>query len=171
MALEAKPARGINNDPYGSFRFRAEIDSLQVSGFSEVTGLAFESEVETFHEGGVNTHECQLAGHTKFPANITLKRGLADVELWAWYQKVMSGRIERKRVTITLLDYAGEEKWQWVFREACPVKWTGPELKADTAAVAFESIELVHRGLEPSALSARLQSGGQVSISVNLTIR
>ena len=35
----------------------------------------------------------------------------------------------------------------WSFKEACPVKWTGPHLRASNSAVAFESLELVHRGL------------------------
>ena len=48
------PARSINEDPYASFRFTAEIDGVAVSGFSEVTGLALETDVETFREGGVN---------------------------------------------------------------------------------------------------------------------
>jgi len=144
----------MDNDPYASFRFTAQIgeNDKNVIGFSEVTGLTFESDVETFREGGVNDHEWQLTGPTKFPSRITLKRGLANANvLWRWYQKVMSGLIERKNVTITLLDHAGYEKWRWVFIEACPVKWSGPELRAGTAEVAFESIELVHKGLQPGA--------------------
>ena len=156
MALERNPARGIDKDPYVSFRFRAEIDSLLVSGFSEVTGLTFETEVETFREGGVNAHEWQLAGPTKFPSRLVLKRGLADADaLWSWYRDVMNGSIVRKNVTIVLLNHAGEEKWRWVFRAACPVKWSGPEFRAGTAEIAFESIELVHNGLEPGAQSGR----------------
>jgi len=156
MALERNPARGIDKDPYVSFRFRAEIDSLLVSGFSEVTGLTFETEVETFREGGVNAHEWQLAGPTKFPSRLILKRGLADADaLWSWYRDVMNGSIMRKNVTIVLLNHAGEEKWRWVFRGACPVKWSGPEFRAGTAEIAFESIELVHNGLEPGAQSGR----------------
>ena len=148
MAGAPESARGLDKDPFASFRFRVEIDSLQVSGFSEVTGLAFESEVQTFRVGGVNTHEWQLNGPTKFPAKLTMKRGLADADaLWTWYQDVMNGRIKRKNVTITLLNHAGEEKWRWVFSKACPVKWSGPEFRAGTAEVAFESIELVHEGL------------------------
>ncbi len=155
MAGEIKSARGLDKDPFASFRYRAEIDSLQVSGFNEVTGLAVESEVETFRIGGLNTHEWQLSGPAKFPSRLTLKRGLADADaLWVWYKDVMNGRVKRKNVTITLLDYAGEEKWRWVFSEACPVKWSGPEFRAGTAEVAFETIELVHRGL---------QSGGTTS--------
>jgi phage tail-like protein len=156
MALERNAARGIDKDPYVAFRFRAEIDSLVVSGFNEVTGLTFETEVATFREGGVNSHEWQLAGPTKFPSKLVLKRGLADADaLWSWYRDVMDGAIARKRVTILLLNHAGEERWRWVFREACPVKWSGPEFRAGTAAIAFESIELVHNGLEPGTDSGR----------------
>ena len=156
MAGAAESARGLDKDPFASFRFRAEIDGLQVSGFSEVTGLAFESEVQTFQVGGVNTHEWQLNGPTKFPSKLTLKRGLADEDaLWSWYQDVMNGRIKRKNVTITLLNHADEEKWRWVFSKACPVKWSGPEFRAGTAEVAFESIELIHMGLEAGAQSGR----------------
>lgn len=152
MALAGQPSRSIAQDPYASFRFRAEIESLQVSGFSEVTGLAFETEVQTFREGGVNLHDHQLTGPTKFPARLVLKRGLADAAtLWSWYQDVTSGCVTRKQVAIVLLDHAGDEKWRWVFREACPVKWNGPEFRAGSAEVAFESVELVHRGLEPGA--------------------
>jgi len=156
MAGTAESARGLDKDPFASFRFRAEIDGLQVSGFSEVTGLAFESDVQTFQVGGVNTHEWQLNGPTKFPSKLTLKRGLADADaLWSWYQDVMNGRIKRKTVTITLLNHADEEKWRWVFSKACPVKWSGPEFRAGTAEVAFESIELIHMGLEAGAQSGR----------------
>ena len=139
-------------DPYAGFCFAVKIGDGKPEdkscGFSEASGLAIETDVETFREGGVNTHEIQLAGPSKFPSKLTLKRGLADAELWTWYHDALKGKIERKKVTIILQSYSGEAKWQWVFREACPVKWAGPEFRAGTAEVAFESIELVHRGLD-----------------------
>jgi phage tail-like protein len=144
------PVRSINNDPYTSFRFTAEIDGVPVSGFSEVTGLTLETNVETFREGGDNFQEHQLPGPTKFPSRLVLKRGLADADaLWSWYQEVMKGSIKRKTIKIKLLELANVEQhtWQWIFSRACPVKWTGPDFKAGTAEVAFESIELVHGGL------------------------
>ena len=79
-ATQRGKPREMPTDPYISFRFRAEIDSLQVSGFSEVTGLAFESEVQTFREGGDNLQEAQLPGPTKFPSRLVMKRGLADAD-------------------------------------------------------------------------------------------
>ena len=153
MAVGGQPGREIVQDPYVSFRFAIVIGSAKedekVCGFSEASGLAIETDVETFREGGVNTHEIQLAGPSKFPSKLVLKRGLAEKELWSWYLDVMNGKIKRKTVTVVLQDYAGEQtKWQWVFNEACPVKWSGPEFRAGSAEVAFESIELVHRGLQ-----------------------
>jgi phage tail-like protein len=140
--------RDIGNDPFASFRFQAEIDNLVVSGFSEVSGLVIETEVESFREGGVNTRDWQLAGPAKFPTKLTLKRGLADANaLWTWYRDIMAGRIKRKQVTIILMDYAGNEKWRWVFQKACPVKWSGPELRSKSTEIAFESIELIHKGI------------------------
>ncbi|HEC98658.1 MAG TPA: phage tail protein, partial [Nitrospirae bacterium] len=42
----------------------------------------------------------------------------------------------------------GEDKWRWNFSDAYPVKWTGPELRADNNTVAFETIELAHHGIK-----------------------
>jgi phage tail-like protein len=152
------PARNLVKDPYASYRFAVKIGDAnpdeKVCGFSEASGLAIESDVETFREGGVNTHEIQLAGPSKFPAKLVLKRGLAEAELWSWYQDAMMGKIDRKTVTIVLQDYSGQQKWQWVFSKACPVKWSGPEFRAGTAEVAFESIELVHQGLDSDGASS-----------------
>lgn len=134
-------------DPYLSFCFQVEIAQQVVAGFSEVSGLSFEAEVEIFREGGVNRYERQLAGPTKYPSKLTLKRGLSDESLWSWYEKVMKGTIQRKDIAILLLNSASEECKRWTFRKACPVKWAGPEFRAGTAEVAFETVELVHEGL------------------------
>jgi phage tail-like protein len=136
-------------DPYLSYRFRAEIDGLQVGGFNEVSGLTFENEVETFREGGVNAHERQLPGPAKYASRVVLKRGVADADdLWSWYSDVMQGIIARKTLKITLLDGMGNETRGWIFRNACPVKWIGPTFQAGASQIAFESVELVHEGLQ-----------------------
>ncbi|CDY75457.1 FIG01123047: hypothetical protein [Caballeronia glathei] len=133
---------------YLGFAFSVAIRQRVVAGFSEVSGLVIETEVETFREGGVNDCERQLAGPTKFPTRLVLKRGMGDLRhLWDWYLGVTQGRIERRDVTIVINDRQGNAGLKWVFREACPVKWTGPELRAASSAIAFEAIDLVHRGV------------------------
>lgn len=133
--------------PYLSFRFLVEIQGLIVGGFSEVTGLQAETEVETVEEGGVNDYVHRFPKKTKYP-NLVLKRGITDSDaLWKWHQEVVSGRISRKSGFIILVDSEGNEKWRWHFVQAYPVKWTGPDLKADSSTVAVESLELVHDGI------------------------
>lgn len=152
MAGNAKPARPLAADPYLSYLFKVEIDSRVVAAFAEASGLAVEAEVETFREGGFNSSERQLAGPAKYPGRLVLKRGLADEQvLWPWCRQVMRGEIARKDVSILLLDAAGDERCRWDFSKACPVKWTGPELRAQASEIAFESVEFVHEGLQQLA--------------------
>jgi phage tail-like protein len=136
-------------DPYGAFRFSINVErESAVGGFNEVSGLVFETEVQTLRVGGVNDYEYQLPGPSKFPSRLVLKRGIGNVKLlWEWYRSVAQGKIQRKNVTIKLNDEQGGALMSWRFKEACPVKWTGPDLRASTSAIAFESLELVHRGL------------------------
>jgi phage tail-like protein len=141
-------AVGDRNDPYLSFNFLVEIEGLVVGGFSEVTGLTIEVEVEEYREGGLNAYMHKLAGPARYPSNLVLKHGLTDSDtLWAWHQDVARGTIQRKNGSIMLLNSAGEEQWRWNFTDAYPVRWVGPDLRAGSAEVAIETLELVHRGL------------------------
>ena len=135
-------------DPYQSFNFLVEIAGLIVGGFSEVSGIQAETEFEEFREGGINDFVHKLPKVTKYP-NVTLKRGMTDSPvLWAWHQAVVNGKVVRLPIFVILLDSQGDEAWRWCFIDAYPVKWTGPELKADTGAVAIESLELAHNGFK-----------------------
>ncbi|MGH7806994.1 MAG: phage tail protein [Thermodesulfobacteriota bacterium] len=134
--------------PYTSFRFKIEINGIIVAQVSDVSGLQVETETEPYEEGGENGFIHQLPKRTKFQ-NIILKRGITDLEeMWKWHQEVVIGKFERKNGAIILMDVTGQEKWRWNFSEAFPVKWTGPDLKADSNTVAFETIELAHHGIE-----------------------
>ena len=139
---------GKRNDPFGGFNYRVEIDGLTVGGFSEVSGLQVEVEVEDYREGGVNAYLHRIPGPTRYPNNLVLKHGLTDTtELWDWHHDVTQGTITRRQLTITLQDNAGDDVCQWIVNEACPVRWVGPELRASTAEIAVETLELVHRGI------------------------
>ncbi|MFE7629750.1 MULTISPECIES: phage tail protein [Kocuria] len=133
-------------DPYRAFRFVVEIDGTEAGGFQSVAGIERQTQIEPYREGGVNDYEHQLAVKTTYPA-LTLKRGLVDPWMWDWHQDVIAGRISHRTVSVLLLDPAGEEVWRWVVVDAFPAKWTGAELEALTAAVATESVELVHHGI------------------------
>ena len=138
------------NDPYLNVRFLVEIDGLLVAGFTEVSGLQMETESQDYIEGGVNDYVHKLPKISK-QSNISLKRGITDSDvLWRWHQDVVNGNIQRKNGRIILYDFEGNEKWRWVFKEAFPVKWTGPEFRAGGNTVAVESLDLVHHGVTRS---------------------
>jgi phage tail-like protein len=141
-------ATGDRRDPYGAFRFHLEIDAVLVAGFSEVSGISVETEVEERPEGGVNDYVHTFVKGSKHP-RLMLKHGLTDSDtLWRWHQDVVAGRIQRRAGRILVFDSAGAEQWRWTFEGAYPIKWTGPELKADSSTLAFETVELVHQGIK-----------------------
>jgi phage tail-like protein len=135
-------------DPYISYRFQVEIQGLIVAGFSEVSGLQAETKTETIREGGLNDYVHKLPKGSE-QSNLTLKRGLTDSDiLWKWHRDVVDGKIKRKNGRIILMDSEGNEQWHWTFEDAYPVKWVGPDFKANGSAAAVESIEIVHNGIK-----------------------
>jgi phage tail-like protein len=164
---------GGRTDPYMAFNFLVEVEGLVIGAFSEVGGLQVETLVQDYQEGGQNEYMHRLPGPARYPSNLTLKRGLTDVQtLWSWHQEVVSGSVKRRNGTIYLLDRQGQQVMWWNFKEAYPVKWSGPELRAESNAVAVESIELVHRGLSRPAvnvIAGGLQGGLSASINAGVS--
>jgi phage tail-like protein len=165
---------GGRTDPYIAFNFLVEIEGLVIGAFSEVGGLQVETIVQDYQEGGQNEYMHRLPGPARYPSNLTLKHGLTDVQtLWTWHQEVVSGTVKRRNGSVYLLDRQGQQVMWWIFKEAYPVKWSGPELRADSNAIAVESIELAHRGLSRPAvnvIAGGLQGGLSASVNVNASV-
>ncbi len=122
-------------------------DAISQAIFTEVSGLDIEIEVTPYEEGGVNDHVHKLLGRAKV-SDITLRNGVTNsTALWDWYRDTLRGIFKRKTVTIAMVDQAGEERHRWTFLGALPVKWTGPQLKADQGTNAIQSLQLTHQGL------------------------
>lgn len=147
----------LRYDPYMAFNFVVEIEGLLVGGFSEVTGLESEVQVQEYQEGGLNGYVHKLPGPAKQP-NLVLTHGLTDVgTLWNWYHNVTQGIIKRKSGTLMLLDRQRIPVMWWDFLNAYPVKWVGPKFTASSSTeVAVEQVELAHQGLTKSVASQLL---------------
>jgi phage tail-like protein len=129
-------------------KFKVEIDGIAATAFLEVSGIAADTSVVDYRPGNDNTPgPRKLPGEAHF-SNIVLKRGMtADLSLWEWMQKTLDGKIERKNVSIILLNEAGEEVLRFNCRDAWPTKWTGPTLNGQANEVAIETLEIAHEGL------------------------
>ena len=139
---------GGRKDPYLGFNFLVEISGLVVGGFTEVSGLQAEVEVEDYREGGMNWYTHKLPGPVRYPSNLILKQGLTDAALlYGWYTQVRMGVIVRQHISVVLLDNLQDEKKRWNFLLAYPIKWEGPQLRSNANEVAVETVEFVHKGL------------------------
>jgi phage tail-like protein len=90
-----------------------------------------------------------MPGLRKF-SNVTLKRGVikSDNDFFKWLSTIKLNTVERRDLTISLLNETHEPVMVWKIHNAFPVKVEGPQLKASGNEVAIESIELAHEGLE-----------------------
>jgi len=144
---------GVRTDPFRAFNFLVEIEGILAGGFSECSGLEVETEPYDYREGGCNEFVHRFAGPTKYPP-LVLKHGLTFLDgLWTWHQSVVHEKIERKNGTIYLLNKQQMPILWWDFKQAFPLKWKGPDFRADSGTVAVESVELAHRGLSKPAYS------------------
>ncbi|HML36003.1 MAG TPA: phage tail protein [Bacillota bacterium] len=133
--------------PHAKFRFRLEIDGLEAGGFSEVSGFDASIDVIEYREGDMVQTPMKLPGLKKY-GNITLKQGLTDsMVLYEWIITGVEGEVDRKTITITALDDAGDAAASWQVINAWPTKYTAPDFNATSSEVAIESLEIAHEGM------------------------
>ena len=136
------------NDPYVAFNYLIEISGIRVGGFNEVSGLDAEIEPVEYRNGDEDFVSRKLPGIKKFP-NIVLKRGIiGDLDGFTWFQAGALGEVDRREGAIILRDERRTEVMRWKFIRGWACKYTGPSLKSDSSAVAIESVEICHEGLE-----------------------
>ncbi len=134
--------------PIPKFHFRLEWGGAKI-GFTEVTGLDISNDVIEYRDGATPEYsKIKMPGLRKF-SNITMKRGTfkGDNDFYAWFNTIQLNNVERRDITISLLNENHEPVVVWKVKRAFPVKVTSTDLKADGNEVAIESLELAHEGL------------------------
>jgi phage tail-like protein len=138
--------------PLPKFHFQVEWGGTKI-GFTEVTGLEVTTDVIEYRDGvSPEFHKIKMPGMQKF-SNITLKRGKfkSDNQFYDWWNTQQMNTVERRDLTISLLNENHEPVFVWKVKNAWPIKVNATDLKADGNEVAIETIELVHEGLTMEA--------------------
>ncbi len=148
------PAQG--NYPLPKFHFSVEWGEGFRIGFTEVSGLDFETEVIEYREGHSRKYnKTKQPGLTKY-SDVTLKRGTFEgdfdfFKLWKesyYFQEGnKTGSRYRRTVTIKLLNEEHEPIITWQLENAWAKKMQSTDLKADGNEVGIETMELAHEGL------------------------
>jgi phage tail-like protein len=137
--------------PHRKNRFIVEIDGIVTASFARVQlPDAIVPDVE-YRDGNDPANSRRLAGLDDFEPMI-LQKGVTEdsIELFEWFKQVQDGNLaEAKRaIAVVLLDRKGDPVARWEFRNAWPGRYDGPNLDAAKNAVALETLEIVHEGME-----------------------
>ncbi|MBN2545144.1 MAG: phage tail protein [Spirochaetes bacterium] len=139
-----------SNDSLFAKYFSIELEGIESAKFLYCEGLEAYNAVFEINEGGLNTNSHKFIGKTKYP-NIILKNGVTEnSDLIKWFKETTSTdkKIERKNGSIIMYNPKGEEIKRWNFFRAIPCRWIGPLLDFRKRAIAIESMEIAHEGLE-----------------------
>ena len=134
--------------PLPKFHFQVEWGGTNIS-FTEVTGLEVTTE-KLEYRGGASPEYNKL----NFPGmqtygDLTLKRGVfaGDNEFYDWWNTVALNTVERRDITISLLNESHEPVVVWKVKNAWPTKVTSTDLNSTATDVAVETLVLAHEGL------------------------
>ena len=129
--------------PLPKFHFQVEWGGARL-GFTEVSGLIVETEVIEYREGNSPEYsKLKIPGMQKFE-KITMKRGIfaGDNDYYDWWNTVALNTVERRDVTISLLNEEHAPVMVWKLKNAWACKVDSGDLKADGNEPALESVEV-----------------------------
>ena len=138
-----------NPDPYRAYNFKIVIGQNIEGHFTECSDLGVNVTAIKYREGGENQVVRHIPGPVDY-APVTQRYGLtSSKDLWEWLQKAVGGRVERKHVSIVMLNSEGNKpEMQWDLIDAWPSRWQGAHLDALNHEIAIESLTLVFDKLE-----------------------
>ena len=139
--------------PLPKFSFTVKVGDSDTMSCQEVSGLDMETQAIEYRSGDSKAFSVvKMPGIKKF-SDVTLKKGMfkSDNKLYEWFNKNTLNTIERKPVTISLLDEKGGEVFIWKLINAFPLKVSGTDLKSTGNEVAVETIVIAHEGLSVEA--------------------
>ena len=134
-----------NNDPFRAYNFKLVIQGVAEGHFTECSGLGVKVEPIQYREAGNNQVIRHIPGLAEFSA-VTFRYGVTHShDLWDWMMTAVNGQVERKNVSVLLLDSQGvAEVLRWDLINAWPSEWQGAALNALEHEVAIESLTLVY---------------------------
>ncbi|QFZ22279.1 phage tail protein [Saccharothrix syringae] len=126
--------------------FVVRIDDQSLGSFNSCDGLGVEFTLEQREEGGNNGMVWQLPTRIKY-SNVKLSRPVTkdSSKIMDWIAGMAAG-VSRRTAVIEARTLGGTVVASWALSGVVPVRWSGPQLSADSPKVATETLELAHHG-------------------------
>ena len=173
-------------DPYRNYNFKLEIQGVTEGHFTECNGMGVKVDSIAYREGGASQVVRRLPGPVDY-GDITLRYGLtSSTELWDWFLTSVKGTVERKNVSIVMLDADGSTKvvrWNLLYRSNNLADLTADDLRYLTRlgvklvcdfrsevererepnrppeAASTEELTIQVEGVDPNAMQERIRTG------------
>ncbi|MBF4471638.1 phage tail protein [Flavobacterium sp. HJJ] len=133
--------------PIPKFHFSVEWGGTKIA-FTEVSGLNKEMDVIEHRVGSSpEFFKKKMPGLQKL-SNISLKRGVfaGDNEFYQWYNTVAMNTVERRNITISLLNEAHAPVVVWKVKDCFIVSLKCSDMKSDANEAAIDTVEIANHG-------------------------
>jgi phage tail-like protein len=146
---EAGAQPGVFVEPYRAYNFKLVVQGVTEGHFTECSGLGIKVQAIKYREGGARQVVHRIPGPVEY-ADVSLRYGLTtSSELFDWFMTAVNGKVERKNVSILMLDSDGAtEMMRWDLFNAWPSEWRGAFLDAMNREIAIETLTLVFETLQ-----------------------
>jgi len=133
----------LSDQPYGNANFRVEIDGIERSHFFEIQLPDLGLEIAEYREGVDAVEPIQRLIARPRLGNLILRRGFrGETELYQWWQRNASGQIDRRNLSVILLNSEMIEVARWNMSRAIPVRLSYSPLDGLDGSPLLETLEL-----------------------------
>ncbi len=139
----------MSNRPRSRIHFTVEWKGGMIENCTAVSGLEIDHELLTYRTGVSKEYGDQKSpGRPRYP-NVRIQRFITpgDNGFYEWMNTIQLDTVERRNLTISLLNEEHEPFVVWKVKNAFPVRLIGPKLDATDTEPATETLELCHEGL------------------------
>jgi phage tail-like protein len=139
-------------EPAVGYRFKVELQGIDLGVFTKVEGLGARYDVVSIKEGGENGFVRKLPGRIEYD-DLKLTRPVDEKSgtLAVWFSGFQTAMRTRKPnvpivASISALDANDEIVASWSILGVFPIRYSGPSFQAGSSNVLTETIELAHEG-------------------------
>lgn len=148
LTLQAGAPLGSRPEPFVKYRFIVEIDGITEASFLEVEGLNVTIDVIEYREGADPTAPMLIPGLPHY-GPLVLRNGLTtNNELLDWLEKIVEGDLDRRNLSIVILDAGGNEVARYNVWNAWPSSWRLEELESLGVGPIIEELIIQYEGFE-----------------------
>lgn len=133
-----------------NFSFRVQIGDGEAGSFQQVDGLEEEAVPTEYRDGPASAGADGKTPDLTKARNVALHRGTICSEVVSWFDSIKMNAIQRRTVTIELLEASGVATMRWELVNAYPVKVEG-DLQTGGDATVVDTLIFVCDAITSSA--------------------